>query len=546
MRYFKVRNKNEKMSYVIIWTIICIVWIVVFAITFYSTLYIQWDSTNRSSKPELAKALLILNFIFMVLVYWSSTVDIVYYFSYFSFFKNNLKLKNIKYLTVKDENIINHKYKVYLLYCTMDDFDKGSLYKSMRQKYRNCETFILDDSKKQESKDEIDEFAKKHNVKVIRRNNHDGYKAGNVNNFLKNNKNYDYFVLLDADEIIPNDFVEKALKYFTNKEIGIVQAKNFCTRQKNLFDLFGSYLHNIQWQVEFNVRDSVGLINLSGHGAMVSKQCYEKANGFPEILLEDWALTFISFSNGFVTVYANDIVCEEEFPNNYIDFKKRQFRWTRGSVELFRKFSWNVIKEKDIQIFRKLDVFYRQSTVILNILSMTFLLVNLSILTPLGLELETVWFYVVLMLAFPITHVLKIFIFYIGKMNIFKLIGLIIFSYFLYSSLLLSSTIAAISGFIGKKFNFFVTPKGSSKKFSFLEVLNQNKWELILATILTLAIILMTVFIPSLSIFAFIWAFLTIIPLYLSVVFTVISNKEISSKQKEKILQDNKNKSIYI
>lgn len=70
---------------------------------------------------------------------------------------------------------------------------------------------------------------------------------------------------------------------------------------------------------------------------MISKECYEKAKGFPEVILEDWALTFVSLKNEFLTVYANTILCEEEFPNNYIAFKKRQYRWTQGGAELFKK-----------------------------------------------------------------------------------------------------------------------------------------------------------------------------------------------------------------
>jgi len=51
-------------------------------------------------------------------------------------------------------------------------------------------------------------------------------RAGNLNNWLKGRKDYDYFVVLDSDEIIPPDYIEKVLKYFAyDQSCGAVQAR---------------------------------------------------------------------------------------------------------------------------------------------------------------------------------------------------------------------------------------------------------------------------------------------------------------------------------
>nr|WP_307935998.1 glycosyltransferase [Mycoplasmopsis bovis] len=96
-----------------------------------------------------------------------------------------------KKLAQKFEPIINSELtdefknkKVVLLYCTCDDFHEESLSKSMVQYWNNYETVILDDSKSNEYIEKVNEFANKHNLKVVRRENKEGFKAGNLNNFL--------------------------------------------------------------------------------------------------------------------------------------------------------------------------------------------------------------------------------------------------------------------------------------------------------------------------------------------------------------------------
>lgn len=63
-----------------------------------------------------------------------------------------------------------------------------------------------------------------------------GYKAGNLNNYLQGRTDYDYFVVLDSDEVIPPDYIAKVLKYFNyNRNCGAVQAKHIAKKGENVF-----------------------------------------------------------------------------------------------------------------------------------------------------------------------------------------------------------------------------------------------------------------------------------------------------------------------
>src|SRR5260370_33173949 len=113
-----------------------------------------------------------------------------------------------------------------MLYCTYNDFNPENLFKCLTQDYQNTRFIILDDSTKAECKERIKEFSASHGILVVRRPDNSGFKAGNINHFLKtylsNIHNpfvaqlarYQYFVFLDSDEVVPENFVSRMLDYF--------------------------------------------------------------------------------------------------------------------------------------------------------------------------------------------------------------------------------------------------------------------------------------------------------------------------------------------
>ncbi|MFC4760814.1 glycosyltransferase [Fructobacillus durionis] len=127
--------------------------------------------------------------------------------------------------------------KVALIYVTCNDFIPDALDTCMNQTYPNTHTYILDDSTDFTYQQKIDAFREKHEkTDVIRRSKHLGFKAGNINHFLKKYDNWDYFVLLDSDEIIPNNFIEESIMFFMEDEkLGILQGNHVSTRNENRF-----------------------------------------------------------------------------------------------------------------------------------------------------------------------------------------------------------------------------------------------------------------------------------------------------------------------
>ena len=174
-----------------------------------------------------ARILLTFNGLFISYFWLNGVKDFIYVIWYYAFRNRLLD----RYYQVIDTDVSGVKDKVLMAYCTCNDFDGTSLEKSMKQTYPFVKTVILDDSTEEEYKNAVNEFALKHGVKVVRRKDRTGFKAGNINNYFNSeeckNEGYRYFVILDSDEILPPDYIYESLKYFYADEgVGIVQVSS--------------------------------------------------------------------------------------------------------------------------------------------------------------------------------------------------------------------------------------------------------------------------------------------------------------------------------
>lgn len=350
--------------------------------------------------------------------------------------------------------------KFLLLYCTCNDFNEDALSECMRQTYDNFETVILDDSSDPTYKAKIDGFAEKRGVTVVRRQDRKGFKAGNLNNYLKGKTDYDYFVILDSDERIPPDYITKTLKYYAlGEDVGVVQAAHKATRGGNLFqNLMGMSVksNGVVCQVMKNFYGSNALI---GHGMTISRACYEATKGFPLVVAEDISFAVDVKNSGYRVLYAPNIVCKEEFPVNYLCLKKRQAKWVQGNVEFMKKYNRSITDSK-MTWYEKLDVkLSHYNLPIIPMLSF-FLILNTIVMGFLGFDVGRYSLAVVgLMLLFLVSPLIPDFFVHGKKENVFRLIGYALLNFIVYASLVPMMIGTVILALFGKKAKFIVTPK---------------------------------------------------------------------------------------
>ncbi len=368
------------------------------------------------------------------------------------------------------------RMKVVMVYCTCNDFNAESLLACMNQNYPNHEVVILDDSKKPEYIAEINAFAKEHGVKVVRRDNNIGYKAGNLNNYLRK-ADFDYFVILDSDEIIPPNFITRSLDYFAYyQNAGIIQANHIATRNRNKFMRLFAIGVNSHWTTYQAVKHHHGFLSLLGHGAMVSRECYEAAGGFPHLVAEDLCFSIEARSKGYYVAFAPDIICEEEYPIDYLAFKKRHSKWTQGNMEFIKKYTWRIFTS-NMTWYEKLDIILFTYSLPLTFFFASYVVINVAILPLLG---HTVTYPVWLLIPtgiFLIAPMLNDIIYYYREKNIFSLAWYLLHSMILYGSMMFVSLKSSIKSAFGKSV-FLVTPK-DSEHITFKNALWLNRAELI-------------------------------------------------------------------
>lgn len=450
--------------------------------------------------------------------FWLNGVkDFIYVIWYYSCRKKLAK----EYEGVIKQDVFGEIDRILMVYCTCNDFDGTPLLKCLKQNYGNYRAVILDDSDKQEYKKEIDEFAKKHNIEVVRRDNRKGFKAGNINNYLMKkevSESYDYVVILDSDEILPSDFIRSALKYFYKYEnMGIVQANHVSSRNVNLFMRLFHIGVNSHWPTYQSMKHKYGFSTMLGHGAMIKKECYEAAGGFPELVAEDLCLSIEARNIGYVVAFAPEIICKEEYPVDYFAFKKRHSKWTQGNLEFIKKYSVKILKSK-MAWFEKWDIVLFTYNLPLTAVFAFYIFLNLILLPLIKVDLSSVYelWMTVPTVIFFLSPMLNDFISWAFRLNPVRSIAYFTGVVVLYGSMLTTSLISAVLGMFGKKAKFIVTPKRSGKT-CLSQALKAQVFELLFSSVL-LAVSLLFVK----SVFP---VLLIIVTGYCSLFLTFLSNK---------------------
>lgn len=420
---------------------------------------------------------LVITTLAFISYFWMNGVkDIVYTLYYHLWLKARFKLPPQRELAKEP--------LVLLLYCTYNDFNADSLYRSMSQDYGNFRVVILDDSTKTDFKARIDAFAQEHNVQVVRRKDNEGFKAGNLNNFLRSAE-FDYFVILDSDEIIPPNFTRRALDYFADqsRRVGIIQANHRATRNRTPFMRMFAKGVDSHWPTYQSVKDHYGFLSLLGHGAMVSKACYASANGFPHVVAEDICFSIAARDVGYLTVFAPDIMCEEEYPPDFLAFRKRHGKWTEGNMEFIRKNTWRIIRSR-MAWFEKLDIVLFTYSLPLTALFSLYVIINVVVFPAMGYTFRYPIWMLVPTVAFLIAPMLNDIVTLRKQLNRRELLNFLLHSTLLYGSMYYVSLRSSLKSAFGKSI-FHVTPKSTSQ-IGFREAIRLSSGELMFGVFLSM------------------------------------------------------------
>ncbi|MGA2799948.1 MAG: glycosyltransferase [Candidatus Micrarchaeaceae archaeon] len=204
--------------------------------------------------------------------------------------------------------------------------------------------YVLDDSTVRETVDALRSFAGKNGMTYIHRDDRSGFKAGALNNMLKQCKE-DYLAIFDSDERLTNrNFLVDLLPYFNEANISYVQTEksnsggSFFSDSVNLFDSF--FFRFIQ---PARALDNTSIF--SGSCGIIRRSALGRIGGFPEYIIEDTFFSFESDLHNYKSIYIPKIYAYGKPVTTFTALVKQQWRYNYGDTQFLTYFFKKRTKE---------------------------------------------------------------------------------------------------------------------------------------------------------------------------------------------------------
>ena len=212
---------------------------------------------------------------------------------------------------------------------------------------------VLDDSTDQTVQvvaNHVEQYRKQgFDIKQVRRENRQGYKAGALREGLKSARG-EFIAIFDADFIPRQDFLLKTIPYFVeDQKVGMVQTRwEHLDSEYSLLTRTQAMALDGHFVIEQAVRNKVGFfINFNGTAGVWRRSCIEDAGNWQsDTLTEDLDLSYRAQLRGWKFKYLNNVTSPAELPSEINALKSQQFRWTKGAIETARKILPIVWKSK--------------------------------------------------------------------------------------------------------------------------------------------------------------------------------------------------------
>ena len=193
--------------------------------------------------------------------------------------------------------------------------------------------------------------AKNKGAIVFERFNNLKIGKGYVLNFLlrnikKSGKKYDAYIVFDADNILDSNYLTEINRVFNQGYEAITSYRN----SKNYGDNWISagyglwYLHE---SAHLNASRMVigSSCSVSGTGFLFSQNLVDKYSGWNFYLLtEDIEFTVENIVNGIKIGYAGKAVLYDEQPTNFKQSYYQRLRWSKGYLQVFKKYGHKLFK----------------------------------------------------------------------------------------------------------------------------------------------------------------------------------------------------------
>ncbi len=216
--------------------------------------------------------------------------------------------------------------------------------------------YLCDDG----NREEVKRLADHMNIHYLNRKDHEGAKAGNLNNALKHSSS-PYIVTFDADMIPRSSFLMKTIPYFiaaeqANQKVPEAERIELGFQQTPQsfynWDLFQSRFYaeeDLANEQDYFYRyievakTQFNSVIYGGSNTIIARKALEKVGGFyTKAITEDFATGLLIEGNGFVALGTGEPLASGLSPTDLPSLIQQRIRWGRGCINVFHNipFFW--------------------------------------------------------------------------------------------------------------------------------------------------------------------------------------------------------------
>ncbi|VFQ79778.1 unnamed protein product [Cuscuta campestris] len=202
------------------------------------------------------------------------------------------------------------------------------------------------------------------NIKYEIRGNRKGYKAGALKEGLKHPyvKECDFVAIFDADFQPEPDFLCRTIPFLLhNPQLALVQARwKFVNADECLMTRMQEMSLNYHFTVEQQVGSSTyAFFGFNGTAGVWRLAAIDEAGGWKDrTTVEDMDLAVRASLKGWKFLYLGSLKVKNELPSTFKAYRYQQHRWSCGPANLFRKMAMEIVKNKKVNLWKKIHVIY--------------------------------------------------------------------------------------------------------------------------------------------------------------------------------------------
>ncbi len=205
--------------------------------------------------------------------------------------------------------------------------------------YSNKQIYLLDDSTNSEQRESSDALASKYGIKYVHRENRRGYKAGAINDLLKE-IDAKYLLILDADQRPSYNFLREIVPIMEETpELAFVQTPQYYVNRES--SSVANAASSQQSAFYANICEGKSVSNAMfacGTNLILRVSALNEVEGFDEeSVTEDFATSFKLHMQGYRSYYYNNVFVEGDGPESIPGYYMQQMRWAYGTIGVLKR-----------------------------------------------------------------------------------------------------------------------------------------------------------------------------------------------------------------